>query len=190
MTQSIADQLKSVKRRSIQTKEELIIAQRRMAEQQEAKVKCRELKRTLLNKRMKEQSMKELLDFSSIIEDQYDSIYKISCKACSKLSNFNLGITPDDLCHDVITLLLSEAHLPAKSIGSLLYRLINRSLEQYIAKHLIIRYLWAEGKQTKQFIARYSDLEHNPHLVNGASRFDKVLSSEQARKEVIFEVEY
>jgi hypothetical protein len=127
---------------------------------------------------MGELDKKELLDFSSIILDQYDSIYKISTKAVSKLSNFNLGITPDDLCHDVITLLLSEEHEPAKTIGSLLYRLINRSLEQYIAKHLIIRYIWSEGKQTKQFIARYSDLEHNPNLAIGHT---KLLKSEQAR---------
>jgi hypothetical protein len=49
MTQSIAEMLNSTRKRSIQTKNDLILAQRRIAEQQEAKVKCRELKRTLLN---------------------------------------------------------------------------------------------------------------------------------------------
>lgn len=184
MTQSIADQLKSIKKRSLQTKEELIIAQRRISEQQEAKLKCQALKRTLLNKRMQELEKDNLLDFSSIILDQYESIGKMTARTITRYKDFNLGITSDDLRNDVIVLLLSEEHKPAKTIGSLLYRLINKSLEQYIAKHIIIQANWSEGKQVKTYTSR--EVQSELLVSNATHGHTKLLKSEQARSPVHF----
>jgi len=181
MSQSIADQLKSIKKRSEQTKNDLLLAQRRMAEQQEAKVKCAELKRALLNKRMQQLAEENLLDFSSIIPDQYESIGRMCYKAMTRLSNFNLGITADDLKHDVIVLLLTQEHKPAKSIGSLLYRLINKSLEQYIAKHVIISHVWAQGKRERLYTSVYNNIEQVGAIPSGHSRFNAIVRSNEQR---------
>lgn len=156
---TVAEMLASRKQRTYASAQALVKLQRYEAEKTEALKKCAKLKRELIAKRMQALARDSMMNFSGLAGEQYETICKVCYKALGKFHGLNLGATHEDVAGDVILLLLEESHVPAKSVQSLVYRLINRALRAYVSARTIRTVTWGEGKQHSTYSPIEVDLE-------------------------------